>query len=613
MDFVAERSAPEFIHDNELATTNAILEDWERNISVKANGSSANEIPDVCSDGNINRNVSPPDISVEGVGMEKVGNSVSSQLLTAKSPGGGSPSAAKGFGLRKWRRIKRDVVKDAYANADISKALKRVLPGSMSSSKSANLTPVDIKPSREGSVGSVNTVKTAVAADGFVTQASSLEARLGSRLAFTSGAESEISDGQCRKSSTAANAPETRYDLPAVVGYALPTNRAKNLNGDAVGNLAQHVQQGKGRLESSKKPRGEKIKIKMENSHSSTESDSRSSNFVFTQGNYSVTSNGIPSGITMNYGRENSDEANVVVQQFGDEICPSYVQENFIGEIENLSEDGIVADASWNGKEERNESHQLPTDENLLLDSVLSLQSVQEALEHEVRKLGEIGKVSMPEGSSSFDLGVPESSSPDQFDSVDIQSSLLESQVLSLTENIKHLESSLEEANGVLKVKESRVAELEATMSISLKEESENTSKLHLERCMELETDVDSLFKQKIEAEVEYIALTKTIQKLKVAVGEISLFEQQEALTGEQVKILNKVSQAESKVATLRKCADKLEEYSGDILETEEVLKMQGQVFHGTYCFLVQMILLILAFWLVVLQLSPHDGVVVPT
>lgn len=263
----------------------------------------------------------------------------------------------------------------------------------------------------------------------------------------------------------------------------------------------------------------------------------------------------------------------------------------------------------------KDENHQPAINKDPLLESIQSLQAVQEALENEVRKLAEVGTINMPAGSSYSDLGVQESSSPNQFNFENVmQSSLLESQLCSLTENIKHLESSLEETSGLLKVKESRVAELEATLNDSQKQESGNLSDFLQEKCRELELDYESLFKQKIEAEIECLALARTIEKLRVTAGaHVTLFEQQEALAGDHVQMLKKLGKAESKVATLRKRSDNLEEYRGDILETEEVLKMQKRVCNVTTCFFVQLILLMLVFWLVVLQLSPHAGVVVPT
>lgn len=171
----------------------------------------------------------------------------------------------------------------------------------------------------------------------------------------------------------------------------------------------------------------------------------------------------------------------------------------------------------------------------------------------EVRKFEEIGKItSIPLDSTFTDRGIHESSSSDQFDSENVrQSSSLESQVLSLTENVKYLESKLEDANVTLTVKESRIVELENTL-ISAKsptEESGNTAELQHEKSREIETELEGLFKQKVEAEVEYLTLKTMIQKVRAAAGDQpALFEQQEALAGEQAQVLNKLGEAEKQL-----------------------------------------------------------------
>jgi hypothetical protein len=55
------------------------------------------------------------------------------------------------------------------------------------------------------------------------------------------------------------------------------------------------------------------------------------------------------------------------------------------------------------------------------------------------------------------------------------------------------------------------------------------------------------------------------------------------------------------------------EKYCGDMIGTEEVLKMQRRVCKITSCFFIQFIFLVMVFWLFVLQLSPRSGMVVPT
>ncbi|KAJ6313769.1 hypothetical protein OIU78_017422 [Salix suchowensis] len=236
----------------------------------------------------------------------------------------------------------------------------------------------------------------------------------------------------------------------------------------------------------------------------------------------------------------------------------------------------------------------------------------------EVKKLGEIGKVSdVVEVSSLADPEIHESSLYEKLDSESFkESSSMELQVLSLTQNVKYLESSLELAKAMLKMKEVMVAELEASLNgdKSPKEESASATELQPEKSREIEKEIEGLFMQKIEAEIKCLALTRSLQKLRVAAGDpITLFEEQQALAGEQVQMLNKLGEAEIKAASLKKQAVELEKYCGDVLGNEEVVEMQSKACKVTACFFTELILLILVFWLLVLRLSTSSGVFVPT
>ncbi|KAG5255514.1 WPP domain-interacting protein [Salix suchowensis] len=524
MDLESESSALESVEDNELTTTiPTITPDCASNhgdgdgdgdnSKINANGS--------CSNGIIH--------DMEGVGIEQVGNSGKSPSSTAISPAVGSPPT-KGFGLKKWRRIRRDVVKDASADADNSKVLKRVFSGAVNPAKQINLNPVEVLQNSDGSVGSANLFRNVALGDAFVTHGSSLESRFVVESAFPAGMDSENSEDRSSKSSTAASAPRVRHDLHTVSGYSWDRNRVKSLSGKGVGSSAQRVQQGKEWVENGKKPRGERVKIEKENSHSSMESDSRSSNFVFMQGDYSVTSNGKQSGRSMIYDGENSDEAHEGEQQFSGEPHSGYGQEN----AEDVSEDELAAEASWTDKGEKRADHQPSADQDQWVESILSLQSVQKALENEVKKLGEIGKVSdVVEVSSLADPEIHESSLYEKLDSESFkESSSMELQVLSLTQN-------------------------------SPKEESASATELQPEKSRE------------IEKEIEVSALTRSLQKLRVAAGDpITLFENNRPWL---------------------------------------VVEMQSKACKVTACFFTELILLILVFWLLVLRLSTSSGVFVPT
>ncbi|XP_065863026.1 WPP domain-interacting protein 1 [Euphorbia lathyris] len=590
MDLEIGTSAIESVEDNELDT--ASYSDQSKD-NVNTNGSCSNEIH------NIGTNTTDERVK-EGGGIEEGRNSENSQPSRSQSPSVGSPPVPKGFGLRKWRRIKRDFVKDASPNEDNGKALKRVLSMSGNPNKATNIKSPDMKPNNMG------------VADGLLISGTSTDSRFAVGSAFSQGTDSENSEDRSSKSSTAASAPRLRYDLPAGLGY----NRIKNLSGKGTSSSTQRVQQGKGRVESSKKHRGERIKIEKENSHSSIESDSRSSNFVFAQGARSVTSNGNQNHRSMYYDGENSNHSHVGEQHFGKDVHADYDQED--GEVGDGSQDELAADASWEGKAEKIQNHRPSLDGDPLVESIVSLQSVQEALESEVQKFREIGRISSnPVDSIFFDRGIHESSSSEQLDAEKVrQSSWSESQVLSLTENVKYLESRLEEAEAVVKVKESRITELENTLisGKSVREESGNTTELLQDRSKEIESELEQIFRQKMEVEVEYLILSRTMQKLRVGAGDqITLFEQQKALAGEQTQMMNKLGEAEKKAEMLEKKADKVEKVRGEILGTEEVLKMQRKVCKVSWCLFIQLVLLLMVLSLVMMELSPHRGFVVPT
>ncbi|KAK3024324.1 hypothetical protein RJ639_043006 [Escallonia herrerae] len=525
--------------------------------------------------------------------------------MKGQSPVGGSPSTAKGYGLKKWRRIKREVVADGGSNVDIGKVLKRGLSNSQRGSSRANL---EMKQKSEGSVSSTNALlksRGAVADGGFAMQG---DIGLVGGLNFAADTDSENSEDHSSKSSTAASAPRTRYEIPAG-----DKNWTRNLSGKGLGSPVQRGQQGKGRIETSKKHRGERVKIEKENSHSSMESDSRSSNFVFMQGNNSVTSNGRQSRRSATYDGENSDDAQGGEQHFDEQHLPGFRKNR--AEFEDVSQEDLAAEPSWEIKEEESENHGSSAGRDPLVESIITLQSAQEALEKEVEKLKEIGKEDVLFDESVQASGLPsevdhkvhESSSSFQLRSGETEHSL-ETQLISLKQNISTLENQLEEARAMLEVKEAKVSKLEDKLN------TEETIELQQRKCIEMETELEGLFKQKIEAEIEYLAISETIRKWRVAaINPLAVLEGQKALRSEQAHTLNKLEDAESHATMLKIQAEKLEAYCGDIARTDEVLKLQKRACKLTSCFFIQVILLIVVLGLFVLQLSPHYAGVVPT
>jgi hypothetical protein len=372
LDLESECSVLESEEDNEVTQERMAREDDNE---IKNNGSCRVEIDKLVSPESSNANALRVDTKREDVESEQPADS---PPFDANSPGGGSPSRTKGYGLKKWRRIRREFVKDVSASIDTSKILKRGLSGSTNPTKAQHHFPLEMKQNSEGSIGSAN-VSTVGVADRFVIHGSSSDSRFAFGSALAAGTDSENSEDRSSKSSTAASAPKVRHDLLAVSGHVREKSRTKNSGGKSLGNSAQKGQQGKGRTEGSKKPRGERVKIEKENSHSSMESDSRSSNFVFMQGDFTATSNGKQTERSMKYDRENSDEA-LASERFSEEVQTGYSKDN-VGEIEDLLQDDLAADLSWQVKEEKSENHRPSIDRDPMVESIFNLQSVQEALQ----------------------------------------------------------------------------------------------------------------------------------------------------------------------------------------------------------------------------------------
>ncbi|GMH05892.1 hypothetical protein Nepgr_007732 [Nepenthes gracilis] len=188
-------------------------------------------------------------------------DSPSSPASTSRGVSGSSPLiATKGYGLKKWRRIKREFTKDGSPNLDSNKMLKRGLPCPVNFVDTSAL-PADMNPKSEAeaSVSSTNALANSVGgADDFSIPGSNSVYRLESGSMFSAGTDSDNSEDRNSKSSTAASAPKSRYGMPKAIGYPREKYRMKNQSGRNLGNAGQLLQQGKGQVDTSKKPRAVK-------------------------------------------------------------------------------------------------------------------------------------------------------------------------------------------------------------------------------------------------------------------------------------------------------------------------------------------------------------------
>lgn len=593
MDLESENSAFESVEDNEnLVNSDAVKLPSNGNV-VFDDKDNVNEVTEVSVK-------SPP-----GVIAKSSPSLPSRSLSPSSSP---SPGGTKGYGLKKWRRIKRDVIKEGLSNLDNSKLLKRGLPNSAANpNRATQSSGGGLKQHSEGSVSSTNAT---ARSPGNVVDLFAAIGDSGIGNVLRAGmVESETSEDRSSKSSTAASAPKMMYEMPVGKAFASHMNRMRNLSGKNLGNSGQRVQAGKVRTETSKKLRGDVVKIEKTNSHSSMESDSRSSNFVFMQGINFATSSGRQSGRSRNNDGENSDEAQGRKRQPSEELPGGSGWKNG-GEFQDNFQEDLAADSPWGIKEERSDNNGPPSDQDSLFESILTLQSAEEALENEIQKLREIGK----EESTLDDL--VKDASTEQLQYGDFSENFLdssESEVICLKQRLDLMETKLDGATALLKVKEAKIVELQESIlgSRSPKVGTGCALELHQESYRDINIELEGLFKQKIEAEVEYLVISRSVQNLRVAVvDQITTLEEQRK---DQARVLNKLGDAEVKAAMLKGEALKLENYCEDIMAADETIKLKMSMCKYASCFFIQLILLLIILMFLILQFSPNDSEVVPT
>ncbi|GMH05891.1 hypothetical protein Nepgr_007731 [Nepenthes gracilis] len=222
-------------------------------------------------------------------------------------------------------------------------------------------------------------------------------------------------------------------------------------------------------------------------------------------------------------------------------------------------------------KEELRKNHQPSRGWDPLVVSVLKLQSVQGALEKEIHKFGEIGK--------------------------DLHSLCDDSSKSSL------VEKQLEEFRCIPREKVSQIVELEATIDHrKFPKELGGTIELQ-QRCQEIDEELEGLLMQRIEAEVEHLAITRATDNWSKILVEyqMKLLEEQRSLAEEQMSTTRKIGDVEIRAVVLKGQAEESGTYCREI--------SRKRVVRYTSCFLVQFILLVLVLELFFLHLLPDSSV----
>ncbi|KAK1268761.1 WPP domain-interacting protein 2 [Acorus gramineus] len=515
----------------------------------------------------------PPTAEISTHGEETVsvagttGSPSSVAVSEAKTP-------TKGLGLRRWRRRARsDPGKDGAFVGDPNRALKRGLPNAVAE-------PVKVRGGAVAGAGDDDTplspVEASVASAKDSRDSGSIDGRgmgipIPDAITFSLGAmDSENSEDR-----SSVNAQKSRHGSLFGTGGS----RERSARGARSVAAAKAAQRGKsGSVDSMKKIRGgDRVRFEKENSMSSVESDLRSS--------YVNISNW---GGSIGNGKGTERELNF------EEGAGSYYKENGVG---NGERDNSTREITHGSDEEGGrESFRSHSDRDPLVESIGSLQAAREALEKEFKLANGRCQESNSCG-NVFAFGETETAS----------SPPIEVQLIKLSEKVGLLEQELQDATMTVKVKESRVSELEGILNGTQRSEKENMQSLET-KIKEIEIEMETLFQEKIEANLQSLIVTRMIHELQeTADSQIALIEEQSS----QAQIMIRFRDSENKAILLTSKAEELEASCRELLGTEELLKLQNQVCKATMCSFMQIVLLCIALGLFVMHIwSPSIGVV---
>ncbi|XP_073129168.1 WPP domain-interacting protein 2-like [Henckelia pumila] len=143
---------------------------------------------------------------------------------------------------------------------------------------------------------------------------------------------------------------------------------------------------------------------------------------------------------------------------------------------------------------------------------------------------------------------------------------------------------------------------------------SQKLQQATLERSQHDEGEVESLFKQKIEAEVEYLVFSRTGRRLGVdVVDQNIILGHLKAVDNEQSQMREKLQDTENKANMIKKEAEKLENCCKDIASANDTLTLQCGILKYTLCFFMQLVLFVVIIGVFMFQLLPCYVYDVPT
>ncbi|CAN6204808.1 unnamed protein product [Urochloa humidicola] len=543
--------------------------------------------------------------------MDSGANSVGESVGESPAPQPEPEPVTKGRGLRRWRRIPREqqqhrdgspaspgagVGAGASAAEDLAAQLnkRRLYPIADAPKGKEDAAVEEV----ESSVASVESSFVPLEAFSFVPLEASpppaptrLDPNLGHLIATAGfslgagGADSDNSDDRGSKLSTAASAP--RHDFSSG-GFGRDRDRARSR---APGGAAhgKNLRAARGRGASARAAAASPVEA--ENSRSSVESNLRSSNAAHARrSSAGVTSNGVHK-VLFPDDHQSDDEAPIEEVRYVNGV---FYKENgsVVGRLGNCDSDANnhTFDEVSVGKFENGGTH---SGLDPYVESIALLQSAQEALENEIQKFVEIRKET-DENSTTHHSETEWSSSPhpDEF-----------------VEELKVLESKLEEATMFINEQDSKILELDAVSQIQPQDTVSCNNNL-----LYLQSDVDQLLLEKMEAEIECFILTRASQDWKPLIkDQFALYEAQKSLMGDRKSLETKLRHTENRAMMLEEMVDKLESQCKELSETSEVLKLQARASRASLFCSIQFVLLCIAMGTLLVRFLPSSPEIVPT
>ncbi|TVU09977.1 hypothetical protein EJB05_43477 [Eragrostis curvula] len=200
------------------------------------------------------------------------------------------------------------------------------------------------------------------------------------------------------------------------------------------------------------------------------------------------------------------------------------------------------------------------------VDSVALLQSAQEALENEIQKFVEIRK----ETDESSRTKAGRSNCSDQ-------------------------------------EKDSKILELDALNQIQAQEACRSN-------LLSLQSDIEQLLLDKMEAEIHCFILTRASQAWKsMTKDQVASYETQKSLPGDHKSIETKLRHAENRAMMLEEMVDKLEAQCKELSEASEVLRLKARASKTSMFCSLQLVMLCIALWTLLVRFLPSSTEFVPT